>query len=568
MLLRMPRPMLREGSSVPQFRRRVPNDILDIARGKFVLVELPAMKGEPSVPVTVTAGQFIKFSLKTYDPDIAKFRHAAANIQVDRHIQAWRQGPSTINHIQIVALSGEVYRLLVGRFRENPGSPANWAAFKAFNRAAEEGRLLNAPSLMPGELPSEAQASAIFGTELTEGVNALPAGAVDAIRALEARFGVVTDWVLQKHGLSIDAESRAKLLRHIAASSQDAGWNLKRNAEGDYTPDPKAARFPPISVVTAPAKATSLDHLFDKWANETNPAASTHSTWKSNLRNLKEHLGPKSDDIKRIAAEDIVAWKDAAVARKLASKTINSSYLGMAKTLFNYAISNKLLSENPAENVRSAAKSRAGSSMLAYTDDEVARLLGLAAKEDSPQTRWLPWLAASSGARIGEVAQLWSNRIKLEDGIHVMLITPAEDGGSIKNEGSERVVPIHPALIEAGFLDFVKSKGDGPLFYRRNSGRSASRHSTKGVTNRLSAWIREQGFTDPRKAPNHALRHYFKSAAAKVGISDSLADALQGHATKNDAGRYRHFDIKTKAEAIALLSIPPKGSKMTAEEDA
>ncbi|WP_296101616.1 site-specific integrase [uncultured Agrobacterium sp.] len=564
----MPRPMLREGSSVPQFRRRVPADILDIARGKFVLVELPAMKGEPSVPVTVTAGQFIKFSLQTYDPDIAKFRHAAANIQVDRHIQAWRQGPSTISHIQIVALSGEIYRLLVDRFRENPGSPANWAAFKAFNRAAQEGRLLNAPSLMPGELPSEAQAFAIFGAELTQGVNAMPADTVDALKALEARFGVVTDWILQKHGLSIDAECRAKLLRHVATSSQDAGWSLKRNAEGDYTPDTKAARFPPVSVVTASVKITSVDDLFDKWANETKPAASTHSTWKSNLRNLKNHLGPKADDITRITAEDIVSWKDAAVARELASKTINSSYLGMAKTLFNYAISNKMLSENPAENVRAAAKSRAGSAMLPYTDEEVARLLALAANEESPQMRWLPWLAACSGARIGEVAQLWGNRIKLEDGIHVMLITPAEDGGSIKNEGSERVVPIHPALIKAGFLDFVKSKGNGPLFYRRNSGRASSRHSTKGVTNRLSTWIREQGFTDPRKAPNHALRHYFKSAAAKVGISDSLADAIQGHAAKNDAGRYRHFDIKTKAEAIASLPFPPKMPKTDKDGDA
>ena len=46
-------------------------------------------------------------------------------------------------------------------------------------------------------------------------------------------------------------------------------------------------------------------------------------------------------------------------------------------------------------------------------------------------------------------------RITEIDGIPVMKIAPAADGGTIKNAGSERDVPIHPALIERGFLDFV-----------------------------------------------------------------------------------------------------------------
>ncbi|WP_347881375.1 DUF6538 domain-containing protein [Agrobacterium sp. GD03872] len=561
----MPRPMLRDGSAVPQFRRRVPRDILEIARGKLVLVELPGMKGEPSVAITALAGQFIKFSLKTYDPDVAKHRHAAANSQVDRQFQSWRQGPATVSHVQIVALAGEAYRLFVERFHENPGSPQNWAAFKAFNRAAAEGRLLNIPSLTPGDLPSDAQAEAIFGPDFTEGVNTLPAQASDILNSLEARFGFLTDWVLQKHGLAIDAESRAKLLRQISSASQDAGWNLKRNAEGDYSPDPKAARFPPVTVLAKPSKATTLDELFEKWEAETKPSASTRSTWRSNLRNLKKHLGVKADDITRITGEEIVAWKDAAVAKGLAAKTINGSYLGMAKTVFNYGIANRLLSTNPADNVRVATRGKAGAGKLPYTDEEVARLLTLAAKERDPSRRWLPWLAASSGARIGEVAQLWGSRVREEDGIPVMVIAPAGDGGSLKNEGSERIVPLHPAVIGAGFLEFAKSKGDGPLFYRRSSGKAIKRHASKGVTNRLSTWIRANGFTDERKAPNHALRHYFKSAAVKVGIADSLADAIQGHAAQGDAGRYRHFDTKTKAEAVALLSIPPKVAKSSAE---
>ena len=61
--------------------------------------------------------------------------------------------------------------------------------------------------------------------------------------------------------------------------------------------------------------------------------------------------------------------------------------------------------------------------------------------------RWLPWLLALSGARVGELAQLWGQRITEVDGVPVMKIAPAEDGGSLKNEGSERIVPIHPAIL-------------------------------------------------------------------------------------------------------------------------
>lgn len=553
MVLRMPRPTTRENSSRHQLRRRVPSDILEMARGKLILVELPAMNAEPAVTLSATAGAFIKFSLRTGDPTVAKYRHAAANSQLDRQFNAWRSGPASLTHRNIVALSGEVYRLYVERFEENPGSADNWAAFKAFNRAASEGRLLNAPAINPGEGTAPAAAAAIFGSDLTAGVNALPASSAATV-TLERRFGRLTDWVLQKHGLSVDQEARSLLLVQVERASTDAAWALKRNAGGDYTPDANASRFPAVRLTST---ALTLDALFEKWEAETQPAASTLTTWRGNMRSLKEHLGDAADDISKITPEHIVAWKDAAVARGRAAKTINSSYLGSINTLLNHAVRNKLLASNPADGVRVAARSRAGTSMQPYSDAEVTRLLELAKGEADPSRRWLPWLAASSGARIGELVQLWGKRVVEIDGIPAMVLIPAEDGGSLKNEGSERTVPIHPAIIQAGFLDFIKSKGDGPLFYRRSSGRATKRHASKGVSNRLAEWIREAGFTDPRKAPNHAFRHYFKSVAAKVGISDSLADAIQGHAAKSEAGRYRHFELQTMAEAVALIPIPP-----------
>lgn len=113
MILGMARPTTRENSTLWQFRCRVPADIVEQARSKLVLLELPTTGGEPPVVISTTAGTFITFSLRTRDPAVAKMRHAVANDQVARHFSAWRLGPTALSHHALVGLSGEVYRLYV-----------------------------------------------------------------------------------------------------------------------------------------------------------------------------------------------------------------------------------------------------------------------------------------------------------------------------------------------------------------------------------------------------------------------------------------------------------------------
>jgi integrase len=229
---------------------------------------------------------------------------------------------------------------------------------------------------------------------------------------------------------------------------------------------------------------------------------------------------------------------------------------GGSYALLSHGVRNGLLAQNVASGIGVKGKLRAGENMQPYEDAEVAALLALAAKEQHAARRWIPLLAACSGARAGELAQLWAERVREIDGVLAMELRPAEDGGSFKNAGSERTVPLHPALAEAGFLDFVEQQGRGPLFYGRATGRG-ERHASKGTVNHLAGWIRKQpGFDNPRKAPNHALRHRWKSTAAKVGIPDSRADAIQGHKPQGEGTRYRHLKLKTLAEDVARIPIP------------
>jgi integrase len=314
------------------------------------------------------------------------------------------------------------------------------------------------------------------------------------------------------------------------------------------------------SSPTAPtARPVSLDELFERWEAETDPSASTLSSWRGILRDLKLSVGDKAADITRITTDDIVAWKDKLVKANKAAATISRGYLGCARALFRFAVANRLVALDPSQGIKVARKTKAGKKMLGYSGEEVARLLELASAAAEPWKKWLPWLAAATGSRIGEVAQLHGSHIFEEDGYQVVKITPAVDAGSIKNAESERTVPIHPALLSAGFLEFVRSKGNGPLFYGRSSGDPKRKHASKGVANRLASWIRKSGFSDPRKAPNHALRHWFKTEASRVGIPDSIADAIQGHADSSSSGVYRHIGLALMALALEKIDLPPGG---------
>jgi integrase len=536
MVLAMARPATRQNSSLAQFRKRVPADILEVARGQRLLFRLPAEKpADPDIEVPATIGAEVTFSLRTRSPALVKQRHAAALEQLEKQFQAIRTGPQQLTHRQIVALSGEVYKSYIAEWQDDPLDAEGWQLMAEFTTDA-----------------------------------ALEYERMGNIRPLERYCGNAVDKVLHEKGVLTDKDSRIRLMMQAAKAVIEASRRLERHAIGDYRKDDKEERFPRWEEVGRPRPdadtkaAVRFDEVFERWRLERRPAASTITTWKGCMRSFVSHLG--HDDMTRAAKADVVAWKDALITRGLSVKTIGSGHLATLNTIYRYAFENGLVPSNPVDGVRVRQKKRAGETKLPYEDAEVARILALASRESHLAKRWLPWLMALSGARVGEVAQLWGQRVLVVDGIHVMRIAPAEDGGSLKNEGSERDVPIHPAIIKQGFLDFVRTRGSGPLFYGRPSnGKQArkvatgddKRHATKGVSNRLAAWIREEGFTEKRKAPNHAFRHWFKSACLRAGVQDSVADAIQGHqGNRGEADRYRHADIKTMAKAIASIEVP------------
>ena len=387
----MTRPTRRPETSFLWYRKRVPGDVQALAKGQCAALTFPSehANGRPLI-VRAKLGTEIKFSLQTRDPVIARERTCLATAHLERLYEALRTGPQRLSKMQIVALAGLVYKEFTSLFERDPGEADIWRLARAAHVSA-----LSDPDQM------------------------------------ERWFGESTDDILQRKGLVIDADSRTALLKEVARAFIEAAERLERNADGDYRPDPTAVRFPPWEEIaplpTPPANtknSLTFKELFDRWQRERQPSASTITTWRAYVRAFREHLN--HDDPARVTKADIVAWKDALVTDGYARKGIKDGQLAAMRALFAYAVDNDLLSANPALGVKLQHKRSAGSRMQPYTDDEVGRLLALADKETRPYRRWLPWLMALSGARVGEVAQLWGNRVTEVDGVVVMQIAPAE----------------------------------------------------------------------------------------------------------------------------------------------
>jgi integrase len=267
------------------------------------------------------------------------------------------------------------------------------------------------------------------------------------------------------------------------------------------------------------------------------------------LNNLKVHVG--HDDLGALTSEGVVGWKEVLLANGKSPKTVQN-YLLTVNALLNWGEKNKKLPTNPAKGIAVAKATGNGKSRQPYSDAD-AKLLLTAARREKGARRWVPWLLALNGARLEEVCQSLVSDVRKEGAIHYLDINADDPGKSLKNAGSTRRIPLHPAVIAEGFLDYVASlpKG-GPLFPDMAPDKFGRRGGN--ATKIIGRWVRKQGIADARKAPNHSWRHRFKDECRNAGIEKPVHDALTGHASGDEGGTNTRWGIRCRCWPLRLRS--------------
>lgn len=459
-----------------------------------------------------------RISLGTKDLREAKRRYPEKAADVEAKFAQVGGDPAHLTHRQIVALTGSWYRRMLDEYDEEPGDPAGWDEWTHQLRDAyHEGRTAHV-------------------------------------------IGPFVDDLLEREGLVIDGASRERLDEAMLANATQLTQTLIDRAQGDYSPDGLLKTFPEwrrSKELGHRDEAVIVSTLFEAWAAEKEFALKTRYSWERIIAKLTTHLG--HDDAARITDLDMIGWKDALVVSGLAPKTI-ANHLTVIKSFFRWASKNKRIATNPAADVEYRAKSDPATARQSYSNDDARRILSAAQREKQAHKRWVPWLAAFTGARCDELCGAMAADVRAEDGVNIIRIDPVtrEEGGSVKNRSSIRSVPLHPALVAEGFLDYVASlpKG-GPLFPKVTPDRFGKRGGNGSKT--IGRWVREKvGITDTRKAPNHSWRHRFADQCKKVSIPRELRFAIEGHATGDVGDSYgsEGYPLKVLAEAIAKLPNP------------
>ena len=457
----------------------------------------------------------------TRDPSEAKRLHALKLAEVEERWANLRVGQRPLSPDDLARLAAEIGDQLRGQLEKDPYQPLRWDV--------EIGARLWTASDTQG-----------IYTDITQALSPSDRKRLDQQNIC---YALVDEHVIGR-GVTAHPEDRERLVRAASLQVQRIIQNHEAYLLGKQ--EVSAGGWEP-SKLRAPTTPLTFEAVIQGWLVEKRPNEKTQYSWRSVMKELSEFVG--HDDARRVSADNLVNWKADLLAKGRAAKTIRDSKLAPVRAIFQWAVDNRKLNTNPAARINIDLKSRSTEKRRGYTDEEAKIILRAARTAKEAHKRWVPWVCAYTGARIAEICQLRSEDIRQIDGI--WCIAFAAEAGSLKNVNSERVVPVHSALRDEGFLKFAASIKKGPLFADLVPDRFGSRGGTG--TKMLSRWIRSLGVTDKRISPNHSWRHRLKTLGRRNGLAVDILDAMTGHGRKTVADTYGEFPPEAMLRELSKI---------------
>lgn len=223
----------------------------------------------------------------------------------------------------------------------------------------------------------------------------------------------------------------------------------------------------------------------------------------------------------------------------LSATTVNKHFSAI-KTILTFAWEGGYINENPGSRLK-VKRAKKANKQRDFTKDELSRLITALSKSKKPNEDdfWIPLVALFQGARREEVCQLEKSDVQDIDGIPCLNIRAVSDEDdpdtltkSVKTTNSKRLTPVHPDLIKAGFLEFVKASNGSRVFATLEPDARGDLGAAYGK--RFADILKDKAGIDvPRVKVFHSLRHTFITACRNAMMPETMEHTLSGHSSSH-----------------------------------
>jgi integrase len=265
---------------------------------------------------------------------------------------------------------------------------------------------------------------------------------------------------------------------------------------------------------------------------------------------------------------------------KIISAAHANSLMSNMSSFLNWAVNEELLARNPARGLRLPDPVNKRDKRLPFEREQLHAIFNAPLyrgcidgergynKVGNQRPRnarfWVPLIALFTGARLGEICQLDTTDIRAVEGVDCIVISPRSLVGSIdkqlKTSASDRLIPVHPTLIECGLLHFAEAKrkaGEKKLFDDIEVGSTGSR--PVAFSKWFTQFLRACGAQRTRTS-FHSFRHNFRDELRAARIEHEIALLLGGWTTGSSRAAVHEnygsgYRIDTLNDAVCRLSF-------------
>jgi integrase len=401
---------------------------------------------------------------------------------------------------------------------------------------------------------------------------------------LESMVHQEVDALIRDEGLPAPkgSEGYQRLAKHVFWAKVKYYQVLTSRSEGDWSPVDGMDQFPdyvsPAAIRPVTKKSSlsgkggGLVEIYQSYKAEKDPSAKTKAEFDKSIRRFIELRGDVqaividkpmvrefknalvklppslSGELRKMTMPQVLeAIQDTPDMRRLSAGSVNKQ-IGALSAVLAWADRNGYFDvnpnwSNPTIGMKVEGRKNDSDSRLPYDDEDLKMIFSFPVFTENQRPRggageaakWLPLLALFSGAREEEIGQLLVSDIGKEGDVWYFDINTRDEGKRVKTRASRRKVPLHPEVLQCGFLNYVdeRSRSSNPRLFP-----DLKPDKLGQLTGLWSRWwgryARKNGVTDRRKV-FHSFRHTFKTACRACRVPKAINDTFTGH-TSGDVG--------------------------------